>query len=72
MYLQLAGALVRTGRRQGVGPAVTAVALLQDKVSNNTISVPNNSMSGGAAAGQGIEYLVVNTEHNENTSQGRG
>ena len=54
-----------------MGPAVTAVALLQDKVSNNTISGLNNSMSGGAAAGQGIEYLVK-TEHDETISQGRG
>ena len=36
--LQLAGTLVRVGRRQGVGPAVTAVALLQDKIVADLLS----------------------------------
>ena len=36
--LQLAGTLVRTGRRQGVAPAVTAVALLQDKIVADLLS----------------------------------
>ena len=45
--LQLAGTLVRTGRRQGVAPAVTAVALLQDKIVADLLS-PR----------QGLEHLA--------------